>query len=105
LKIHSRLSGILACFLLLLFTFNLLQPTRWSLAAALVCFITILILNRQTYSFFLKQKGPLFTIGAIFWHLIYYVYSTCIFAYCWIRYRLIGGKAVSAARIRPRHTA
>ena len=104
LKIHSRISGIMACLLVLLSGVSLIQQRVWWAATALLCFMSILLLNLPTYSFFLKKKGTLFTIGAIFWHIFYYLYSTLSFAYCWMRYRIFGGKALSAARIRAGRT-
>jgi glycosyltransferase involved in cell wall biosynthesis len=103
LKIHSRISGIVACLFILFSVLCVIQQTIWIAIAASICLISILILNRPTYSFFLRKKGVLFTVGAIFWHIIYYFYSTFTFMYCWIRYRILAGKTVTA-RMRARRT-
>lgn len=89
-----RLSGVLVGVLALLIVLVAanawlhLIPFKFLLAATTIIFAVLMILNRRIYLFFLKQRGPIFTLGAIFWHLLYYFYSGLTFLYCWIRFKI-----------------
>jgi len=105
LKLHHRISGVLCTLLILFSIVSIFKPSTWTLFCMAVCLIAILVLNRRVYSFFLRKSGLMFLFGAIFWHICYYLYSTFTFAYCWIRFRLFGGKTIASGRMRARHSA
>lgn len=82
----NRLSVILIYLLLLA-----LIATYWwppSLAITLLLAITLIVINRRVYQFFLTQKGSLFTLKVIPWHFLYFFYSGLAFAIGLIRHRL-----------------
>jgi len=105
LKIYHRISGALAILLVLSCVLASLKPSIWTIGTALFCLLGLLVLNRNVYSFFLHKKGFLFLIAVIFWHTLYYFYSTITFGYCWIRFRLLGKNMVPSRRqgVHARH--
>jgi glycosyltransferase involved in cell wall biosynthesis len=105
LQIPHRISGVLVTLLVLLAGISIFQHSIWTWLSIALCIVGLLILNRKVYLFFLRKTGPLFLIGAIFWHTFYYLYSTITFACCWIRYRVLGSKSLGNARIHARHSA
>jgi GT2 family glycosyltransferase len=50
---------------------------------SLLLVITVIILNRSLYRFFLHKKGIKFTILSIPAHFFYYFYSSVAFTACW----------------------
>jgi len=58
------------------------HATGPSLCVAFAAAGTTLFLNRDLYRFFWKLKGPLFLLPTIFWHFLYYLYSSATFLVC-----------------------
>lgn len=54
--------------------------------------------NAELVAMFTRKRGPLFALGAILFHQVYYLYSTAAFAWCWIEAR-------TASRRRPEPAA
>jgi GT2 family glycosyltransferase len=52
------------------------------LVPAFLLLLIVFILNRKLYSFFLRRRGVLFLTGAVALHLLYYCYSSGVFALC-----------------------
>lgn len=52
------------------------------LPAAVLPLAIVLILNRKLYAFFWRRRGALFLCGAAALHLLYYCYSSVVFALC-----------------------
>ena len=77
LRPASRLS--VACvYLLALSLFGaLLHPAALVVVPALL--LALLALNAPLYTFFLRARGPLFTLAALPWHWAYYAYSGACF--------------------------
>ena len=97
LNLHSshRFSALLAALFFAVVLTGIVFPS-WSIVLQATLLLALVIfLNRSLYAFFLHKKGLLFLTGAIFWHMLYYVYSGIVFVYCWIRYRVFsfGGRA------------
>ena len=90
LETSQRISSMLSGGIIALILSGLLFAKWWLGVVAVFCLILLIALNRDLYSFFLRKKGLLFLVGAIFWHILYYVYSAIIFVYCWIRFRIFG---------------
>jgi glycosyltransferase involved in cell wall biosynthesis len=53
-------------------------------AAILLLLAIVFLINRKLYTFFWRQRGPLFLAGAAALHLLYYCYSTVVFGLCWL---------------------
>src|SRR5262245_23626295 len=91
LKLGQRLSVVMAG---LAFLFLFVAPFRLQLlefsAAALAGMI---VLNRDLYTFFFRQRGLFFTIACIPLHLLYYLYSGLAFLYVWVEFHLRGAVA------------
>jgi glycosyltransferase involved in cell wall biosynthesis len=54
----------------------------------LIFFITLLILNRKLYGFYAQKRGLRFMVQVIPLHLLYYLYSSMSFIFCWITHRI-----------------
>ena len=77
LQTSSRVSVVMVYLGLLCMLIGFVQPWAWlgTVAAA----IALLTLNRDVYQFFLEKRGPLFTLGAVVMHWLYYFYSGAAF--------------------------
>jgi glycosyltransferase involved in cell wall biosynthesis len=90
LKWAQRLSGvlvILACLLIVLGVF-LLELVAIAAAALL----GVVILNRELFTFFFRQRGLFFAATCIPLHFLYYLYSVLSYIYVWTGFR-VGGLA------------
>jgi len=76
-KLSDRLSGITTCLLFL----SLCLLWKWPFLGFPVFFLASLLLyiHKNLYFFFYKKKGPVFALLAIFYHWLYYLYSTLTF--------------------------
>jgi glycosyltransferase involved in cell wall biosynthesis len=91
LKGGQRLSVVLAglsyLFLFLApFRLELLELSAGTLAV-------VIVLNRELYAFFFRQRGFFFTSACIPLHLLYYLYSGATFLYVWLDFQLRGAVA------------
>jgi hypothetical protein len=73
----QRLSLVLTYLLMLSAALTPFVPHAGTAAVALA--IVLFALNLGTYSFFVKRRGALFTIPAIFMHWLYFVYCGIAF--------------------------
>lgn len=91
-RISTALVGILLiCLLVLILNLiNLINPMSYGLLLSVVAIIIIslIILNRDLYGFFLKKRGLLFTAKVIPIHFLYYFYCGASFGICWIQNKL-----------------
>ena len=86
LQISQKISTGLVGLILLTIPFSFLMP---ELIFLLLLFLAlILTINHRLFMFFLKRKGPIFTLSAFFMYLLYYFYSGVAFSTCWVRYKL-----------------
>ena len=53
----------------------------------------VIVLNRDLYTFFFRQRGLFFAIACIPLHLLYYLYSGLTFLYVWLDFQLRGAAA------------
>jgi hypothetical protein len=56
--------------------------------AFLVILLTLLVLNKQFYIFLAGERGKLFSLAAIPFHLLYFFSSGLAYMLAFIRYRL-----------------
>jgi glycosyltransferase involved in cell wall biosynthesis len=69
--------------------FLLLAPLRLeALALAAAAFLAVIVLNRDLYTFFVRQRGLLFAAAAIPLHFLYYIYGGLTYGYVWLEFRL-----------------
>ena len=54
---------------------------------ALVMLAIVAIANSRLLGLFFRRKGPLFALGGLLFHQIYYLYSSAAFAWCWLEHR------------------
>ncbi len=81
-QLRAGLAGVLVlCALLALFG-------ALPLAAPLAAWLATLAANRDLFMFFRRLRGAGFALGALSFHQLYYLYSACAFAYCWLERRL-----------------
>jgi glycosyltransferase involved in cell wall biosynthesis len=88
LKRGQRLSVVLAGLSLLFLFLAAFQPELLELSAG--AFAGVIVLNRDLYAFFFRQRGLLFTIACISLHLLYYLYGGGTFLYVWFDFQLRG---------------
>lgn len=50
---------------------------------ALVGLLAPVAANLELFSLFVRRRGPIFAIGGILFHQLYYCYSTATFVWCW----------------------
>ncbi|MDH3314532.1 MAG: glycosyltransferase [Gammaproteobacteria bacterium] len=55
---------------------------------ALASFGAIALANGSLLRLFYRRKGPVFALGALLFHQVYYLYSSAAFAWCWLEYRI-----------------
>lgn len=60
---------------------------EWLIASGALLLV-VLFLNRDLYAFFYRQGGPLFTLGSILLHFLYYLYSTLSYLAVWAGHHL-----------------
>jgi glycosyltransferase involved in cell wall biosynthesis len=98
LKISQKISSV--SVFLMIFIIPLLfagQITLFDLPlttivvfALMTLFANFLLLNRELYNFYMRNRGFLFAVEVIPLHILYYVYSGASFSYCWILHRFSG---------------
>lgn len=55
-------------------------------AATLLIVAALLLLNREVYTWFARQRGWRFAAGAVLAHWVYYLYSAAVFGVLWIEH-------------------
>ncbi|MFH1154077.1 MAG: glycosyltransferase family 2 protein [Pseudomonadota bacterium] len=79
LTLSSRASAVLVFLGMISMV---LIPVFGAMAAlAFACGVLLMILNRDVYRFFLQKRGRVFTVKAVFWHWLYYLYSGAVFGW------------------------
>jgi GT2 family glycosyltransferase len=74
LTLAGRCSGALTLLLLAcLLSLPWLRQAGW---VALACMVALLLLNQRFYRFCLRVRGPVFLLGSIPLHFLYFLYST-----------------------------
>lgn len=91
LRTADRICAGLTGFSLMLLPLAVMMPEV--LYLILLCWATIIFLNRRLYLFFLKERGVIFAASAFPLQLLYYLYSSVTFALCWVRFRLTNPRA------------
>ena len=69
-------------------SYNLIQSAAAYYFSFILITINILLLNSQLYRFFFSLKGFRFLLLAIFFHILYYLYSEGTFIICWFIHSL-----------------
>lgn len=89
--VGERLRALLAGLFVLALLASLLPGVpAWT---ALVALAAIAAANRRLVQLFARRRGPLFALGGLLFHQVYYLYSGAAFAFCWFEHRLGGAKA------------
>lgn len=96
LKVSHRISSLSTFLMTLLIPLIVLGNMKYQDMSVnvisgqifVILFITFLIINRDLYKFYLRNRGLMFTVKVIPFHILYFLYSGISFIYCWIRYRI-----------------
>ncbi|HEV2914800.1 MAG TPA: glycosyltransferase family A protein [Pyrinomonadaceae bacterium] len=80
LRVQERVSAAATILALALLASSFASPLL--LAPVVLLLTLVFILNRKMYSFFLRRLGPRFLPGVVALHLLYYCYSSGVFALC-----------------------
>ena len=78
LKVEDRISVVLVY--LLLFSLLLALLTPYALLVSVALAGALLVLNRHLYGYLARLRGPVFALGSIFWHWLYYFYNGISFS-------------------------
>lgn len=100
---HRRTGVIVGCYCLAVIGFVWLYLPMHPLGTAfLIVLLTLVLLNKQFYLFLAGERGKLFALAAIPFHLLYFLSSGVAFILAWARVRLgVGaGKHPSGARAK-----
>jgi glycosyltransferase involved in cell wall biosynthesis len=54
---------------------------------ALAMLVVVALANSDLLRLFYRRKGPLFALGGLLFHQVYYLYSSAAFAWCWLERR------------------
>jgi GT2 family glycosyltransferase len=85
LKMGQRLSGALVVLALLLMSVAVFRLELLALAAGML--LAVIVLNRNLYLFFYRERGAAFTSVCIPLHLLYYLYSALTYLCVWVGFR------------------
>jgi len=86
LKGAQRLSGVLVLLACVLMPMGVFGAVPLALATAAV--LGVVVLNRELYTFFYRQRGVRFASACLLLHLLYYLYSGLGYLYVWVGFRL-----------------
>lgn len=75
----SRWSGVITTLLVVLLFVSVRRPTRLVRSCIGLCVTGLLWLNRGFYGFLRRLRGTAFTLAAIPWHWLYFLYSSVAF--------------------------
>lgn len=64
---------------------------------ALAMFGVVALANGSLLRLFYRRKGPLFALGGLLFHQVYYSYSSAAFAWCWLEFRV---KKLTGTKVR-----
>ncbi len=90
----QKVSAILTWFLIIsLFAAIFYLPL---LLITFLSFALLIIINLRLFGFFLRKKGFVFTFKAVFFQILYYLYSSSAYAYARLEYLdIIGNKNIA----------
>lgn len=95
LRVRERVCALLTISALALLALGF--ASHYLLAPASLLLLIVFILNRKMYSFFLRRMGPHSLPGVAALHLLYYCYSSGVFALCCIFYAFRKRKRAAVA--------
>ena len=82
----ERLRAVLAGLFLLCIPATLLPGVPIWIPLAML--LAVALLNGKLVCLFYRRKGPLFALGGLLFHQVYYLYSGAAFAWCWLENRI-----------------
>lgn len=88
----QKISAVLTWILLISLFASFFYPLL--LAITFLSFAVLLIINRRLFGFFLRKKGFVFTFQAVFFQILYYLYSSSAYAFARAAY-LFSGRQIS----------
>ena len=84
---RNRLSAGAAWINILCLIMGIFVPWIWIISG--FCLAVIATINLDMYCFFARKGGFLFAIAAIFFHFLYFLYSSATFVIMAVRYKLL----------------
>lgn len=88
-RVRAGVAGLFALsILVLLFNFNV-----WPITVLL--FALSFLINWDFVKFLVRNGGIPFTIGAMMFHQVYYIYSAIVFVWCLFEYHILGKSKLS----------
>lgn len=83
-KGSQKFSAVLAWLLIFSLFGAYFYPFLWLIT--FLIFMFLIIINYRLFSFFLRRKGIIFTFQAIFFQILYYLYSSAAYAFVCIEH-------------------
>jgi len=90
LRLTDKLIAAFACLSVSMFPFFFHKP--WTVVASLLLILSVLLMNRRLYTFYLCRKGASFAVLAFVLHVFYYLYGTGALVVCLLRTSLSSGR-------------
>ena len=91
-KGSQKVSALLAGIFLL--SIGALFWHWWFIIIALGSLLSVVVINKDFYSFFRRRKGFWFTLLVFPMHLFYFFYSTAAFAYSWFNVKILRRRVI-----------
>jgi GT2 family glycosyltransferase len=88
LQISDKISAGLVCLSAVMLPFSIAYPKI--IYVVILNLSVVFILNYKLYGFFFKNRGLKFAVLVFNMQLLYYIYSSAAFAFCWLRHRVFG---------------
>lgn len=97
LKTREKICTALVWLALVLLITALVFRSTLPLGGAAAALVPVLLLNRQLYAFFARQRGVAFALGVVPLHVLYYCLNGVAAGYGWLLHSLLGGPAPDPA--------
>jgi glycosyltransferase involved in cell wall biosynthesis len=82
----ERFRAAIACAFWLAVVTAVIGGLSWWVAAALL--VMVLVINKDLLVFFQTRRSASFALAGIMFHQVYYLYSSAVYAWCWIENRI-----------------
>jgi len=82
----ERVRAAIACAFWLAVIAAAIGGISWWVAAALL--VMVLVINKDLLVFFQTRRSTPFALAGVMFHQVYYLYSSAVYAWCWIENRI-----------------
>jgi len=83
---RERVRAAIACLFWLALAGAAIGTLPW--LAATILLLIVFSINRDLWAFFRTRKGVPFAVAGVVFHQFYYLYSSAVYAWCWVEGRI-----------------